>query len=374
MTGGNEVLTQAQWKPTVDQPYFPAYSPTIKAITYERNDKGNVIATVRQKDNNPMFDYAQHETAEAFGYRAKNSNTTVDVKKIEAVIQATEQETITIDISEPDPVLDSESIVFAPHLMEANLETALLSHQTRMARVMVKKPQGIKLFKSNVFLLESLGRMAPEDRVILMEMQKAKTFMELQRQMLGAAETMSRGVWTALDRTLSETVSRALKFRLGIDLWMTTFTGDVEELLDLLNAQYPSGQAALNFHQTQIISEVLTLADKEMTHEVIAIYTTGDDLPTSVQDEFGFLSREVTITNVMLDSVNLDLNFHANLGSQILPENTPLMYSIAKKIFLDENKSASKPSRHFIVTEDNRILELSRSLLNMDYYILTLVK
>jgi hypothetical protein len=182
-----------------------------------------------------------------------------------------------------------------------------------------------------------------------------------------------------LNRLLTKSVNHYLKYKLGLPaLQIDSFEEDGGGLLAYIEEKYPSQYVqALRKDQKYIIDCVLSkttdgLQDSELNEAV-----KEQELPDMDMRDFQtvFLYRKERYLAVNLFCAELGMTIPDNTVECVLPEYSPLMYSLCNAVVGRDNEEIdTEVYTHYIKTLDDVIYEVSRSAITPTVYLVGTVK
>jgi hypothetical protein len=374
----SEVLVSAcsmAWKPTVKQPYFPAYNPVTHELFYITDANGVIIEATLKERTTPVMEYERHAIKTVFGPVSKNvdfSNTKPVQAKINLGIVALNNALEAINEGNATTA-DSKITTFIKEkvIAETSLTTAWFAGS--LCRMQVDKNDMPYVYR--VFASVATPTVSDVDETnYIKDFGSAKTFIELREKLNSSTEEVSRELWNSVNKKMTALINRLLKQNMSIPgLKIDSFVIDIQEVIEYLNEVYGASiQEAFLKNQRHHIEAAFRLMYDESAEGFTAYFK--DDLKFATEPKITYMTTDYCLTYLNAASYELELELSANSSAAVVKNICPMMYDLVKAMFDYNDDRITQFDRFLIRTNDGYVMEACRGAIGNGFYLLTLVE
>jgi len=385
---------EADFRPTSQHPYFPAFTPSKFTLHYTLNTDGSTTPVVRQKSEEQILDYDKHAITTAFGTMPKRLEVTKHLEMLERVqrgvqtMRANQNATSgaggEVDLSElsghaPDP---KATYVLGPWLSEHSLEAAWVVADIERTKRNAEAREIPDIFRVYAEVNTVVAGEVNETALVR-ELGEATTFVQLRNLINERVNSMSPQLLGELEKRLTDMVNRILAQNMSMpEVSIDSFLEDIEDVAPHLERNY--GEIAVSAflrHQRQHIVAAVHAPDDEHAKVMASnlLEAHFDDAEQGPPLTFIGSSYSLTLLNVVSHALDLELNEKG--ASMVSKALTPMMFDLVTTLFAeaDNPERANFPiDRHLIRTADGRLLEATTGYIGesakQKFYLLTLVE
>lgn len=361
-----------KWVRSDEQPYPPIVKRSVNELYVNENEDSTLVFSIGERSKESMFEYETHTTQTNFGIRpsarelpTKEQIDASNRKLIGVLENGVEKISESTEYIPPSKVLSPDEIS-----VEFSLESIVIEHEIKRDRyVNDGEVEEINIFRNEVVLLESLGKLSDKDYLTLERLQQSETFEELVTRLRSASTTLSKKAWRVIERRLTRIFNDVLSLYLSMDIKIDSYLIDIDGLLTLLNEKYVAVYDVLMHNQLNIIRfAIKPLLGAPQEPEIRVAIESGD----GEDNKFEFLASYVTMTSIDIDSELLDIELTSHVGNVILSNQSKLLYSLAESIFKERN-STNPIHLDYLMLSDGVVLRISKGLVGGDYYCVSVV-
>lgn len=377
-----------KWQPTPVQPYLPAFDPRRTAMLYKRQNDGSVLAVLKPREElDPNMKYDDHALVDSFGpvprvyepmlndQHARETMGRIQNGLNELNNQA--HASLTEDVSPED---QAKSVECRSWAVDPSLESAWLTQN--LARLVAAQDGKVPaVFRAYAKITEPVISFADENGFIL-ALSQCRTYLEVRDVMNSRVGEVSQELWSAVNQRATEFVMRLLRNHLSIPapFGIESFVNDIEDMLAYLSDNYGDVvMQGIERHQVQSIRNLFKPLDEEKAKDVTESLLNGREYGEN-QPKFTYLVSDVSLTYLNCLSHELNIQLSPDVAVSVQQSDNAELYHLVQDLFDHTDKITSETegragfNRHFIRTNDNRILEASRGHLGSSFFLLSLVK
>jgi hypothetical protein len=365
-----------KWKPTVDQPYLPAYNPVEQQLVYCVNESNVIVEAKVVNRKEALMDYQLHELGTVFGNTVKETNFAGRIDTINAIsvaikkVNAASESFAKPDADENNPEITTyikKEQIAATSLQEAWFITEI----DRLEGANGDIPDVYRAYATVAYPIVT----DKDEKSVVEFYGTAETFLDLYRRLKGSVNDLDPELWNLFNRRMTKLVNRLLKQDLSIpELTIDSFALDIEDLINHLIKKY--GQAVYNAfvkHQKAFIESTFMLMYPDTADHLSGMYLDGKLFKQGVP-KITFMASKYSLTYLNCSSHELGLELSKNTAAMVTAEATPIVHELLKGLMDDIIAHNAHFDRHLIRTNDLHVMEFTTGLLNEDALLLTLVK
>lgn len=367
------------WKPTDDEPYFPAYRPSVRELFLVTEPNGHITTDIQDRNN---MDFNQHNLPNIFGgahkYQTLRDPEVVQeelVKGQDRIDQEAKQSEIIDEINPDQSAL--KVVVSKSQVFEVSESTAWHAVALKRARLIVDDKVPV-IYRAYAQIAEPVIS-TKDDTDYVKDFATSTSYLELRKKLIAHRDTLNPELAAAINRRFTKALNRQIKSNLSIPaIFIDSFVDDVEDLLNVIEKRYGDRiLKLLHDNAPNVIKAVLSETDSEnctlMTEDLISRH----DYDTGEEPKITYLASYQSLTLLHVLANELDVELNAKNAATLSPPETPVMYRLVKELF-GETKAAAADGgfvfeRHLIRTLDGRVLEATEGYVNSGCFQLTLI-
>lgn len=368
--------SKLKWRPSASQPYPMAYNPRKFIAYYQQTPSGDTVVVITERSSE--MDYNLHTIPSTqFGPVPKNYNAlqAVDAfKRIQKGVKEIvfEKDAINNYIPESDSVAPVAKLVREDWIASTSESSAWVTGALERMRL-AKGEQLPGVYRIKAMISTPLISTTDETDT-LRRFGDSFTYVELREKMRAVHGNVSPALWRLCEKKMTEHINHVLVHNLSIpELLIESFCDDIEDLYAVIVKKFGQGvKDAFLKYERMNIERMFVLPDDEQKATVKEMLMPVEPYPDNMQPEITLVMTHCTMTYLDCNSHDLEVEMDARVASGILVESHPLLHSIVSDLF-EEVTLKDLFSHHFIRTNDNRVLEVTRGYIGSDFYLIKLI-
>lgn len=368
------VSSEEVWIPNPSQPYIPAYNPSLHMLFHQVFPNGTVGIIIKELTQ-AMMDWKQHNlNGGTFGTPAKVQKMgAVDMDKVWADVTALNH--TDMQGSDAVPELGAEEVAIPVQIdqewkLSTSIEMAILNVRMAQNAAVYKKGSEILAFESYGTILK-VSADKDDHTAVLDRLSASETYVGLSEKLKAVKGEIPDNLWYMIDEAMTNAVNRVLRKNLSIAITMDRFSDDIVEVFSIIERKGTVVTKAFNENQESVISTTLSSIPKEYREAM------DPQLLDGIPDiKLTYLGQDCSFTMLDCMSHDLEVELQDGLGVAVLETMVPEIYALVRGIFdrATNFEGEAKFSRHFILTNDLKVLEATQGHIGADFYLLSLVQ
>ena len=362
-------ISKIDWTPTKDNYYYPAFNPYTHDLYYTIDSDGKIIDSILNEKAEKIMDYARHSISTVFGPKPKGadfsnvSNTLNNISLGAARLNAAIEE---LNEKDPEEEIDPKynALIKQDLVAETSLHEAWIIGD--IAKIKAAKEGKVPfVYRAYACICEPFVSSKDENEFVK-RISEMKTLTQLKNKLDATYDECNIEMWSAINKRMTATVNRILKQNMSIpNVSIDSFVEDIHDLINHLSSKYGENVRDIFLkYQTQYIADTVA----SVSSDIAEIFTEGMlDNYTFEEDEevpkFTYMSCYYSLTYLNCTAHELEIELCANTSSLVTKSKTPIMYDIINSVFAD-NCTTGEFSRYLIKTNDGRIMECCKGILN----------
>lgn len=367
----------AVWVPSETAPVNVAYDHTAGDVYYQSTPDGKMKPVIQPKAESDM-DMSKHLTTPSFVHTAPAGLDTLDTK---ARVMETERSLSEDALKLGDlEAVDKLQVVYkdASFRTDISMEDLWLSNEVELA-LMKKSTKRTSLYRQCAAHLTPLvSRVNPKSMVNTIA--QAASFEAACKAMLNYIEQFKEGKFdhgdqkalTFINKRLTERLNSYLKKVLAVPVQVESFMEDAPGVPQYLRDKYgPNFGRVMAESQGDLVSQALLYVEEEFERQQNTNLFTDEEIE-KIQGAVTVTYFYDYITLTSLDLLAPELKFdvpQTDISVGIFAAQTPLLRQIADNVFTHERTLDMTFDRHLVRTADGVTLELTKSPMMSDTYL-----
>lgn len=373
------------WHASEEYPVAPAYDPNTSELYYQVFAPNKIKPLIKKKDITMNRD--QHLAVPSFakippaGINALDSETRIR-ETMEAVDARAEKD------AEAKPL----NVAYKDDSFYSDVSLRQLWFDNEIGLATMKKATGkTNMFRTCAVVLDPLV-CTENPKPMIDSFAQCVTFDELASKMNAFSESIAvayRGKPESIanmvkalgfvNKRLTDCANHFVRYNLAAGLSIESFITDGADLIPYILKKYGKKFCeAIQDHQATIIKQALTYGDAEFERDQNTNLFTCDpeEVPKLLGDvNVTYFYDYHTLTSLELYSTELKAETPkvSNVSVGIFSTQTPLLRKIAENIFAHEQAMKLSFGKHLVRTADDVILEITKSPVQDDFYLMRLV-
>lgn len=356
-----EIYESSRWKPSLNQPFHPAWCTRTHIVRYFESNKGEIIATLQKltdEQKEIAMNYDAHGIDPTKGQPEPNVPVRVVREEAKALYASASEVRINVIVSEKFGA-------------EEDVNGCIRSARVAGAMSNPVPDAYIKSGLINTPVIYASEMEANDDALVIRAIANSKTFAEAAGYISKIENDLAR---QTIDDTLVQAINRATECELGIGVRITSFAEDgpaiVQVLEDkkgaLIGEKMASQQTVILQSNVRVIpaTEAKTYADATLTVE------DQQELPEETLKRVLFLQRNISATWVNFTDNELAIGVPAKGPAVISADSLGAVHEIARTVF-EEAIGDHFFSEQYLITKDNVRYRLHRGMLNKKCFLLS---
>ena len=361
----------------VGHPYPIAFNPETHVVIYRNGVNSAQGIYIKKKEDG--MNYSQHNLQPAFvdsgmiGHTdgADKTNMTELWSQVDKLSDT--KDIVDESVADPDATPKAEVMTLNELVFQTSLDAAIISARVSHMAAQIAKKDSIYAYETYAEVVHPIAE-ERDYNAFIGQLHNSKTFADVVNRMGKLRNEIPDVIWFELDHRLTKAVNNALRLNLSLsNLSIDSFTQDVIDLLKLMERspkyEGPIYQA-LVFRQEDIIRNaigVVDVSDKEYVEKLVDLSDIESDLRPKLN--ILALTCSFTVLNCRVDELKLAIN--KDVGNLILGSVVPELYNLAKGIFERAKLMDADVRRHFVLTNDQRVLEITEGYLAEGSYLIS---
>jgi hypothetical protein len=363
------VDSEEVWRPNAVQPYLPAYNPSTHLMFHQIFPDGAVGIVVKELTQ-AMMDWKQHNMGSVFGPAAKVQKMGAkDMDEVWADVKALNHADMVSDV----PAVEGAAEVVPVWIdtawkistsMEAAILNVRLSHQTAC----MKEGKDLLAFESYGSVLQIVP--GKEDHTAqLVRLGSVETYVGLAEKLKALKGDIPDNLWYLIDQTMTETINRLLRKNLSLALEIERFSDDIGPLFSHVEKKGSAIFQAFNANQESTIRTALATIPEDQRKMM------DEQLLAGITDQVSltYLTQETSFTVLDCMSHDLEVELQDGLAVAVLDSMVPEIYALVHGIFDRADNVEAEFARHLILTNDLKVIEVTRGHVGKDFYLMSVV-
>lgn len=370
--------TQLKWKASAKQPYSLAYNPRTHLLYLQRLADGTVIQLVKERTDSPM-DREKHRLPTAFGNVPKYVDTSKSVEALKRVATGlkglSEVSGDGLPGEEP-PKKPLVQVVEDVWVLETSESLAWLQGTLKCMSVM-KNVDVPDVYRIRAQIAEPHVTGADETGGI-QAFAEAKLYSELREMMKSVDGSMTSGLYSAINRKLTDMINRVLCQELSIgDIRIGSFVDDIDDVAPAIEKFYgETFRAAFLGNQSRNIKAAFaTIVGDDSEATLTDMLHNDREYAEDGKPKITYLVSNYTLTYLNLAAVELEMELdRTNKIASMITSDMPELSELALSIFESTNGEDDNFERHLIRTFDDHVLEVTRGLIGTDIFLIKKIR
>jgi hypothetical protein len=371
-----------EWKPSMEASVNIAFDPNTTDLYYIVNPDGTTKPVIKEKEQ--TMDMSKHLITPTYakpapqGLNGLDTNVRafeMDKALAEDAQTASQQTPLQLNVAYKDQSFNSG----------LSLTELWFGNDVKLA-TMRKKENKVNLYRSCAVLTEPVVS-EKNPKPFLDTLLSAESFVQANAMLRTAQSLVNQGTHPNLDARLLSVINKRLTHRFNEFMkkqlavttgWVDSFMEDIVDVLPHVEKRYGDiARKGVVENQKKIIRQALTYAEPDFEKTQNATYLpdeTTDEGKEASKLNITYFYTYVTLTTLDLFSTELKLEIPATeVAVGVFEKQTPLMRHIAENIFTHEKALDMEFGRHLIQTADQVVVEVSRSVMHADFYLVAVV-
>lgn len=359
------------WVPTVNQPYVPAYKPSIHALYHQVFSDGQVAIVIKELPD-AMMDWENHDPeGRIFGTRSRvqpRGNSERLWRDVEALNHADIQTSNDVP-GEGEAAQEVIPVQICPRHHIATSRQALMVDVRLSYMAMLASTDNDILAYEAYGSIYSVSVDKRDCSDVVQKLANVTEYSILAQKLKGIKGDISDILWYTIDDLLTKAVTRVLHQSLSLDITPDRFSDDIEEVITVVGSYGPLLLEMFLKYQAEVIRTTLGLAieeDRVAMDEALDMESHPELKATYVGENYS-----VTVLDCM--SHDLEVELDPVLGAAITIGLTPEIHGLVKGIFDRADELEREFTRHLIVTNDLVVMEVAKGHIGEGFFSLTVV-
>lgn len=369
------VSSEEIWIPNPTQPYIPAYNPSTHMLFHQVFPNGTVGIIIKELTQ-AMMDWNKHNlNGGTFGTPSKVQKMGLaDMDKVWDGVKSLNYADMSGSSAIPEAGAEAETVIPVQIDQEWKLSTSI---EMAILNVRMAQANAVYNFGSDILAYESYGTILSvcsskdDHTAVLDRLSASETYVGLSEKLKAVKGEIPDSLWYMIDEAMTDAVNRVMRKNLSIAITMDRFSDDIVEVFALIEKRGTVVTKAFNENQELIISTTLSSIPQEYRDAMDAQLLDG-----VVNTKLTYLGQDCSFTMLDCMSHDLEVELQENLAVAVLETMVPEIYSLVRGIFdrATNFEGEAKFSRHFILTNDLKVLEATKGHIGTDFYLLSLIK
>lgn len=372
------VEKELKWMRSKEYPYYPAVNSILSKVVLRQDpDNSNVIIpTIVSKERLPM-DYNKHALGFGFGKLIDVeliSNT--PTKKL-SVLDANNTElesAVKLSLKNDKPITDYTGTINDKMAIDTSLDNVFSNVAYELRSAQLSNPdRKIVMFRQYSAVLDIIlldPATAEKDKEIFSDLSSIDSYTLLCATLSAVGNQMSLGLYTKINRRLTNHINNLLKTVLSLDIDIDSFVDDFNDLINVLITDYDETIAVkLMKDEAKVISCIFDTSMSKQAKDECTVKQGENDI---VLDHV-YMAHYYSATVLDMVASDLTIEFDSKFACQILPTENTELYGMAKALFDDDCPANNYVETHLVKLQDGYTFEISRGCFGADSFLLTLV-
>lgn len=357
--------SEISWQRTDEQPYpiIAASSKEMICIIGEENKKfGHIV--IKNKGENELFDYDKHTALTTLKIRPNHLPSDIN----DIVI---EQEFVIEDISNGalNETLEYSSDDIEKsyrNISSSSVEHAILCNSVSKNIYTETTGKIPSVYVTSHRMVENIG---PIDMDNFPGFGSATSFKDFREEITEGLQGPNHYAWMVVEIRITRLINKVLRTQLGLDLKISSFLEDYEDLLSILAKTSESLFRAFLGVQKYMVSQTKELVlDGDTRYSINKTFLAHLVKSEIKVANLEFLVHDAMVASLNIDAVCMDVDTYKDLGTLITKTSSPLLYLIAENLL----ESQENPLAHvYIVLNDLNVLLITKGLIGENNYLVS---
>lgn len=356
------------WRPNAAQPYLPAYNPSTHLLFHQIFPDGTVGIVVKELTQ-AMMDWKQHNMGGVFGPAAKVQKMGAkDMDEVWADVKALNHADMISDVPPVEGVDEVVPVwIDTEWKLSTSMEAAILNVRLAHQAACMKEGKDLLAFESYGSVLQITSD--KEDHTAqLVRLGGVETYVGLAEKLKALKGDIPDSLWYLIDQTMTETINRVLRKNLSLGIDIERFSDDIGQLFTYVEKKGSVIFQAFQANQENTIRTALATIpedQRKMMDEQLLAGIEGICLT--------YLTQETSFTVLDCMSHDLEVELQDGLAVAVLDSMVPEIYALVHGIFDRADNVEAEFARHLILTNDLKVIEVTRGHVGKDFYLMSVV-
>lgn len=363
------------WKPTKEEPNYPAYSPTRSRLYFVIDADGKITTQLEKIEKTDM-DFNEHNIPNIFGGPKK----TQELKPVDQsmiilnnALDRIDQEAVQNHIEDQlNPDTNRKTLVHSGGpLVVQSVESGWAQAAMKRATYGAPYPD---VFRAYLIVMEPHLNTVDE-KPFVRDFSNSSSYQELRKKMIEEKDNVGAELMASVNRRMTQAINRIIKMNLSIPgLHIDSFVDDLDDLYAVLRKRYGERVIeVLDEHAEEVIIATFIVGEDQGEANITEDIEKGYDFDGVEKPKITYLNRFVTMTMVNLLANELDVELSKMTSSTLKRSQNPELWRLLEELFKETDQYACYFAQHLLRTKDGVVLEATRGYFGRDTYQLTMV-
>lgn len=368
--------SETKFKPSRKYPYDIAYDDCKYDLYYLIEADGSMKPTLKPVSEKEQMDRNKHfKGVYEIGHEQRVADFMQDMETKDFKAELASNKPVTEEGIVMNSEVDIHKTAISAEEIWTEVDAKLHQRKTNKLRPSAEMVLG---FNPDVFVSDH------NPRPLADKLAKCESFIEACNVLKDAKASITVGhkakadshIYGYLNDRLTENINHFVTKKLGLKVTIDSFVEDSVSLIDFIEQQH--GEIfvnALRNAQTKLINSAVYYFDGQTHENMLEIYV-ADCLKDAESVPFvTFFSMVGTYSAVNLFYSDLAAGSNVkDLGVAVFRDHSPLLYALADKLYRISDEIDETFDRHYIRTLDRKVLEIYRSQIDPNTYLVSKIK